>query len=56
MLFRVDDANISQIGDVVLYDGRIVDEDYDLTLQVQRSIADVITSKINGHIVAMFKS
>lgn len=56
MLFKVDSANIYQIGDVVLYDGRIVDEDYGMTLKVQRSIAGVITGIIDKNIVALFKS
>ena len=55
MLFKVDDANIYQIGDVVLYDGRIVDEDYAMTLRIQQSIAGKITAKINEHIVSLFK-
>ena len=55
MLFKVDDANIYQIGDVVLYDGRIVDEDYAMTLRIQQSIAGKITSIINEHVVSLFK-
>ena len=55
MLFKVDDSNIYQIGDVVLYDGRIVDEDYAMTLRIQQSIAGKITSIINEHIVSLFK-
>ena len=55
MLFKVDDANIYQIGDVILYDGRIVDEDYAMTLRIQQSIAGKITAKINETTVAIFK-
>lgn len=47
MLFNVDDTNLYQIGDVVLNDGRIIDEDYAMKLQIQQSIAGKITSKIN---------
>ena len=54
-LFYVDDSNIYQIGDVVLYDGRIVDEDYAMTLKIQQSIVGKITAKINEHYVALFK-
>ena len=54
-LFYVDDSNIYQIGDVVLYDGRIVDEDYAMTLKISQSIAGKITSKINEHFVSLFK-
>ena len=55
MLFKVDDTNIYQIGDVVLYDGRIVDGDYAMTLRIQQSIAGKITSIINSHVVSLFK-
>ena len=55
MLFEVDDSNIYQIGDVVLYDGRIVDEDYAMTLRIQQSIAGKITAKINEQIISLFK-
>ena len=55
-LFYVDDSNIYQVGDVVLYDGRIIDEDYAITLKIQQSIAGKITAKINEHIVALFKA
>ena len=54
-LFYVDDSNIYQIGDVVLYDGRIVDEDYAMTLKIQQSIVGKITAKINEHYVSLFK-
>ena len=54
-LFYVDDSNIYQIGDVVLYDGRIVDEDYAITLKISQSIVGKITAKLNEHFVALFK-
>ena len=54
VLFYVDDANLYQIGDVVLYDGRILDEEYAMTLKIQRSIVGTVISKINEHTLAVF--
>ena len=55
-LFYVDDANLYQIGDVILYDGRILDEDYALTLKIQQSIVGKVSGKINEHYLAVFKA
>ena len=55
-LFYVDDANLYQIGDVLLYDGRILDEDYAMTLKIQQSIVGKVSGKINEHYLALFKA
>ena len=54
-LFFVDNSEIYQIGDVVLYDGRILDEDYALTLKIQQSIVGKVTAKIYQNLLAIFK-
>ena len=54
-LFYVDDSNIYAIGDVLLYDGRILDEDYAMTLRIQQSMVGKVTAKINEHMIALFK-
>ena len=56
MLFTVDDANLYQIGDVILYNGKILDEDYAMTLRIQQSIVGKVTAKINETTLAIFKS
>ena len=55
-MFNVDDSSTYEIGDVVLYDGRILDENVTLTLKLQRSIVGTITSIIDEHAVAIFRS
>ncbi len=54
VLFYVDDANLYQIGDVLLYDGKILDENYALTLKIQQSIIGKVMAKINEHTLAIF--
>ena len=53
-LFYCDDANLYQIGDVILYNGKILDEDYAMTLRIQQSIVGKVTGKINEHTLAIF--
>ena len=55
-LFTVDDANLYQIGDVVLVNGKILDEDYAMTLRIQQSIVGKVTAKINETTLAVFRS
>ena len=55
-LFNVDDSNIYAIGDVLLYDGRILDEDYAMTLRIQQSIVGKVSAKINEHMISLFKA
>lgn len=54
ILMKCDDSNIYAIGDVILYDGRIVDEDYAMTLKIHRSIVGTVTAKINETTLAVF--
>ena len=54
-LFTVDDANLYQIGDVVLFNGKILDEDYAMTLRIQQSIVGKVTAKLNETTLAIFK-
>lgn len=54
-LFYVDDSNIYQIGDVILYDGKILDENYAMTLKIQQSIVGKVSGKINEHYISIFK-
>ncbi|KAK8845758.1 hypothetical protein M9Y10_020676 [Tritrichomonas musculus] len=54
VLFNCDDANLYQIGDVILYNGKILDEDYAMTLRIQQSIVGKVTGKINEHTLAIF--
>ncbi|KAK8844374.1 hypothetical protein M9Y10_024231 [Tritrichomonas musculus] len=56
MLFTVDDANLYQIGDVILFNGKILDEDYAMTLRIQQSIVGKVTGKINETTLAVFRS
>ncbi|WP_290088320.1 hypothetical protein, partial [Muribaculum intestinale] len=55
-LFTVDDSNLYQIGDVILYNGKILDEDFGLSCKIQRSIVGVVTAKINETTLSLFKS
>lgn len=55
-LFNVDNANLYQIGDVILYNGKILDEDYAMTLRIQQSIVGKVTAKINETTLAIFRS
>ena len=55
-LFNVDDASQYEIGDVVLYDGSILDDDTPITSRIQQSIIGKVTSKIDVKTLALFKS
>ena len=54
--FRVDDSSKYKIGDTVLYDGSIVDDDVPITNKIIKSTIGSITGIINEHIVSVFKS
>ena len=54
-MFNVDDSNNYEVGDVVLYDGRILDENVILTLKLQRSIVGTISGIIDENTVAIFR-
>ena len=54
-LFSVDDSTDYEIGDVILYNGMILDEDITLTLKHQRSIVGVDSAIIDEHTVSIFR-
>ena len=54
-MFNVDNSSSYEVGDVVLYDGRILDENVTLTLKLQQSIVGKITSIIDENTVAIFR-
>ena len=54
--FRVDDSSKYKIGDTVLYDGSIVDDDVPITNKIIKSTIGSITGIINEHYVSIFKS
>ena len=54
--FRVDDSSKYKIGDTVLYDGSIVDDDGPITNKIIKSTIGSITGIINEHYVSVFKS
>ena len=54
-MFNVDDASLYEVGDVVLYDGRILDDNVTPTLKLQRSIVGTISAIIDEHTVAIFR-
>ena len=53
-MFNVDDSSSYEVGDVVLYDGRILDENVTLTLKLQKSIVGTISGIIDENTVAIF--
>lgn len=54
--FRVDDSSKYKIGDTVLYDGSIVDDDVPITNKIIKSTIGSITGIINEHYVSVLKS
>ena len=54
--FRVDDSSKYKIGDTVLYDGSIVDDDVPISNKIIKSTIGSITGIINEHYVSVFKS
>ena len=54
--FRVDDSSKYKIGDTVLYDGSIVDDDIPITNKIIKTTIGSITGIINEHYVSVFKS
>ena len=54
--YRVDDSNKYKIGDTVLYDGSIIDDDVPITNKIIKSTIGSITGIINEHYVSVFKS
>ena len=56
MLFKVDDSSKYNIGDTVLFDGTVIDEDTPISLKVQRSTVGAVSGKIDKHTLAVFRS
>ena len=54
-MFNVDDSTDYEIGDVILYNGMILDENITLTLKHQRSIVGVVSAIVDDHTVAIFR-
>ena len=51
-----DDTSKYKIGDTVLYDGSIIDDDVPITNKIIKSTIGSITGIINEHYVSDFKS
>ena len=56
MLFKVDDSSKYNIGDTILFDGTVIDEDTPISLKVQRSTVGVVSGKIDEHTLAVFRA
>ena len=55
-LFRVDDERLYKVGDELLYNGIIVDEDVTITSKIRRMTVGIVTGIIGEGLVAVFKS
>ena len=55
-VFKVDDSSKYNIGDTVLFDGTVLDDDIPLTNKINKSIAGRVTGIIDDETVALFKS
>ena len=54
--FKVNYSSKYSIGDTILFDGTIVDDDLPITNKITKSIVGTITGKINQNYVSVFKS
>ena len=54
-MFNVDDTSLYEIGDVILYDGCILEDDLTVTSKLHQSIVGKITSIIDEHTLAVFR-
>ena len=54
--FKVNDSSKYSIGDTILFDGTIVNDDLPITNKITKSIVGTITGKINQNYVSVFKS
>ena len=55
-LFRVDDSDLYELGDVVLFDGRVLDENYIPSSKILRSIVGTVSGIISKTMLAVFKT
>ena len=53
--FTVDDSSKFKIGDTILYDGRILNDDMIINNKMLRMVVGVISSKINDPTLAIFR-
>ena len=54
-MFNVEDTTLYEVGDVVLYDGRILEDDLTITSALLQSVVGKITAIIDEHTLAVFK-
>ena len=54
-IFKVDDSSEYSIGDTVLYDGSILDDEIPLTNRLRSSIAGIVTGIIDKNTITLFK-
>ena len=55
MVFNVEESNLYEVGDVVLYDGRILEDDIIVTSAHLQSVVGKITAIIDERTLALFK-
>ena len=53
--FAVDDSSKYKIGDTILYDGRILNDDMMINNKMIRMTVGVISAKINATTLAVFR-
>ena len=53
--FKVDDSSKYKIGDTILYDGRILNDDMMINNKMIRMTVGVISAKINATTLAVFR-
>ena len=54
-MFNVEDTNLYEVGDVILYDGRILEDDLTITSALLQSVVGKITAILDEHTLAIFK-
>lgn len=54
-LFHVDSSNNYKIGDVITYDGNVVDDEITMTVKLSKSIIGKVSSIIDNNTIAVFK-
>lgn len=54
-MFNVENSSLHEVGDVILYDGRILEDDLTVTSLLLQSVVGKITSIIDDYTVSVFK-
>lgn len=54
-MFNVEDSSLYEIGDVVLYDGRILEDELAVSSLLLQSVVGKITAIVDKHTVSVFK-